>query len=315
MPKPEGKKSKTKLKRLFVLTIILPLVVTVFCARWVYGVDYSKPRFYIKLKGIGNITSAGIFGEMADANSERFTRLGEASTNYSITADVPSFFRGFGGEIGFETKKFAVGIAAEYFEKTFHLDFDYLDNNGSGFHYLRDQKLSAIPLFLFIHFKVIDTSFLNVFLSLGEGVYLAKYRDDVTQTYTNHPSLTHATSYLNSTFNHLGFTIGTTIDLKISKNLAFFVDAGYRLAKFDDIKGKDFVETNKGITENEGPLYYWTNSINNERRFVIGEVTDNYVAWTGIPAELNMNGFSFSAGFKVTFGGGKKDTVKIAPLR
>ncbi|MCP5046456.1 MAG: PorT family protein [bacterium] len=278
--------------------------------------DSGKPRFYIKIKGIGSQSDGGFYGDFTDLNEIYFNELNDSSAGYDIALNTTPVFRGYGGEIGFETGRYAIGISGGYLERNFQVDFLYTEaDTGVENRYTRDHRFSAIPVFLFIHYKLIDTRFLNAFLTLGEGVYLATYRDDLVQTFKN-SDLDSVTSYVESKHNQLGFHLGASFDFKISRNLALFVDAAYRWVRFREMEAKDFY-TNNTLTEpleTEGDFYYWTNTNTGEARFVVGE-DSNRGFWVQVPAELDLNGFSLSVGIKITFGSGKRPKpVKIAPV-
>jgi hypothetical protein len=279
-----------------------------------FAAEFQKPRFYIKFKGIGSLSAGGDFGDFVDRNETYFTALNNSSASYTISVTKPPYYRGYGGEIGFDANKFAVGISAGYIEKTFRIDYhnesqssDFVDN------YTRDHTFSAIPIFLFVHYKIIDTRFLTTYLTIGEGVYLARYRDDRAQTYENY-SLTFANSYIESKKNSLGVHIGATIDLNISTNLALSIEAAYRLTSFKEMIAESYYEDDEQQVEDEGDFYYWINNRTDQGRFEVGDPGDR-AFWEGLPSELNLNGFSLSVGIKITFGSKRKPKpVKVAPV-
>jgi len=299
-----------KIKKHFISIVIFLLVM----AQGLFAVEFQKPRFYIKFKGIGSLSGGGDFGDFADRNETYFTALNNTSDSYTISVTRPSYFRGYGGEIGIDTKRFAVGISAGYIEKNFHIDYHYAsDTSAFVDDYTIDYTFSAIPIFLFVHYKLIDTRFLTTYLTIGEGVYLARYRDDRTETYENY-SLTFANSYIESKKNSLGFHIGATIDLNISSNLALSIEAAYRLTTFKEMIAESYYEDDNQQVEAEGDFYYWINNRTYQGRFEVGDPGDR-AFWDGLPTELNLNGFSLSIGIKITFGSRKKTKpVKVAPV-
>lgn len=294
-----------------IISIIILLLVM---GQGLLAAEFQKPRFYIKFKGIGSLSGGGDFGDFVDRNETYFTDLNNISDSHTISVTSPSYFRGYGGEIGFDANKFAVGISVGYIEKTFHIDYhnesetsDFVDN------YTRDHTFSAIPIFLFVHYKIIDTRFLTTFLTIGEGVYVARYRDERAQTYENY-SLTFANSYIESKKNSLGFHIGATIDLNISANLALSIEAAYRLTGFKEMIAESYFEDDDQQLEDEGDFYYWINNRTDQARFEVGDPGDR-LFWDGLPTELNLNGFSLSVGIKITFGSKRKPKpVKVAPV-
>lgn len=279
-----------------------------------FPAEFQKPRFYIKFNGIGSLANGGDFGDFVERNETYFTDLNNSSDSYTISLTQAPYFRGFGGEIGFEAKKFAVGISVGYIEKTFSIDYNYnADNSDLVDNYTRDYTFSAIPIFLFVHYKIIDTRMLTAYLTLGEGVYLARYRDERAQTYENY-DFTFTNSFVESKKNRLGVHLGTTIDLNISANLALSIEAAYRLTSFKEMIAESYYEDDIQVVEVEGDFYYWINNRTEQGRFEVGDPGDR-LFWDGEPTELNLNGFSLSVGIKITFGSKKKiEPVKVAPI-
>jgi hypothetical protein len=296
-----------KIKKHTISIIIFLLVL----AQGLFAAEFQKPRFYIKFKGIGSLSGGGNFGDFVDLNEPYFANLNNTSDSHTISTTTPPYFRGYGGEIGFDANKFAVGISAGYIEKIFHIEYhheaDAIEN------YTRDHTFSAIPIFLFVHYKIIDTRFLTTSLTIGEGVYLARYRDHLATTVET-TQIVNTTSNLESKKNSLGFHIGATIDLNISANLALSIAAGYRLTNFKEMIAESIEEVGGTVTEGEGDFYYWFNERTEQAQFRIGPPEDK-LFWEGEPAVLNLNGFSLSVGIKITFGSKRKrKPVKVAPV-
>lgn len=296
-------------KQVIIIVILLSVM-----AQGLWAVRHQKPRFYIKFNGIGSLSDGGDFGDFVDRNETYFTALNNASDSYTISLTKPPYFRGYSGEIGFDTNKFAVGISAGYIEKTFHIDYHYAsDTSAFVDNYTRDHIFSAVPIFLFVHYKIINTRFLTTYLTIGEGVYLAKYRDNRIETYENY-SLTFANSYIESKKNSLGFHIGATIDLNISANLALSIEAAYRLTTFKEMIAESYYEDDNQQVKAQDDFYYWINNRTDQGRFEVGD-PGGRAFWDGLPTELNLNGFSLSVGIKITFGSRKQPKpVKVAPV-
>ncbi|UCH94538.1 MAG: hypothetical protein JSV88_30320, partial [Candidatus Aminicenantes bacterium] len=250
--------------------VIIIFILLLVIGQGLFSAVSQRPRFYIKFKGIGSLAAGGDFGDFADRNETYFTGLNNTSDSYNISVTRAPYFRGYSGEIGFDTDKFAVGISMGYIEKNFHIDYHY-ESQDPDFqdNYTRDHTFSAVPIFLFIHYKIIDTPVLTTYLTIGEGVYLAKYRDELVQTFENY-SLTFTNISFESRKNRLGLHIGTTIDLNISRNLALSVDAAYRLASFKEMIAETYYEDDEQQVEDEGDLYYWINNRTGQARFEIG---------------------------------------------
>jgi hypothetical protein len=217
----------------------------------------QKPRLYVKFSGNAVFSSAGDFGDFVDKNDP--------------AATTRSFFRGYGGEIGLEMKKHSVGVSAGYMER-------YLDTGS-----LTRRSFSAVPILLFIRYKLVNGSFFKASLTLGEGIYLAAYKEKTADTVL-----------LKSMKNSLGFHGGVSVDLNIFKFLAIFVDAGYRLVSFKEMKGKDYRTSGAPL---EGDFYYQANQDLGQYVFFIKQ--PNKAVPGSRPAVLNLNGFALSAGLKI----------------
>ncbi len=284
-------------------SFLLLVLVSVLLFKGSTGIllsDSKKPRLYIKIKGNASFSSGGDFGDFVDRNDIYFNQLSSGSDDYVISTTKRSFFQGFGGEIGVEVKKHAVGIGFGYISRNFKVDSHY-EPEGSDYieNYVREYEFSAIPIFLFIHYKIVDRRFMKAFLTLGEGVYLTTYRDERAFTFEN-ADRTFANSYVKSKKNHLGFHVGASIDFNISRNLALFIDAGYRLANFKEMKADEFYEDdNEQELNEEEDFYYGINRQTAQARFTAGEAGG--ALWDEEPAKLNLSGFSLSVGVKIIF--------------
>jgi hypothetical protein len=262
--------------------------------------ESKKPRFYIKFKGNASFSSGGDFGDFVDRNEIYFDQLNIGSDEYVISTTRRSYFQGFGGEIGLEVKKHAVGIGVGYISQNFKIGSHYEPDNSDYIEdYVREYEFSAIPIFLFIHYKIVDRRFIKAFLTLGEGVYLATYRDDRTMTFEN-ADRTFANSYVKCKKNHLGFHAGVSIDFNIFRHLALFVDAGYRVVSFKEMKADEFYEDdNVQELDEEKDFYYGVNRQTDQARFTAGEAGG--MLWDEELAKLNLSGFSLSVGMKIIF--------------
>lgn len=297
--------SSVNVKQLINRLLVMAMLV-IWCSVLLSAADAQKPRFYIKLNGLGSWSTGGDFGDMIQQNELFFATMDETSTNVELQTKTDPFFRGYGGEIGFETTRFAVGFSAGYVQKNFNVTSHETGSMGAVTDYTRDFRLAAVPLLVMVHYKVLDSSFLRAYLTLGEGVYLGKYRDNFAQTY-QHQELTFANKVVEGKRNSLGFLAGLTIDMNVSQNLGLFFEATYRLVQFKECKATDFYEDNTRQLTREGDLYYWHNPVTGETRFAVGAPNASQLPWEGLPAVLNLNGFSLRAGLKIIFGHVKKE--------
>lgn len=277
--------------------------------------DSGKPRLYLKLNVTGTNPYGGDFGKFIDHNKTYFDSLNQ-QPGYTVSMDKDPYFQGYGGEIGVEVKRFAVGISAGYISRTYSQDFRFENpDNGNIQQYTHQYKFSAIPLFLFIHYRLIDTKLFSGYLTIGEGVYLGKLRDDLNVTETAGTQVTSSTSFLEASRNQLGFHIGATIDIKVASFLTVYIDAGYRAVKFKEITAENtFAAVGSEPVTAEGDLYYWYNTRTGEPRLRIGDEVPS-ARWEANPAIFDLDGLSLSFGLKIYLGSGKtKLPPKVAPV-
>lgn len=314
------KQNPTQHRRLFGilgLSLLLFLAAGVLPVQGKYEYKFKKPRLYFKVQGMGSNATGGHFGDFTEINEIYFNSLPASDSNYDVTTDVPSNFLGYGAEIGLETKRYSVGLSVGYIEKNFHLDYYYGEDSGYVNSYTRDHTFSAVPIFFLVHYKVVETSFLTLNLTVGEGVYLGKYKDERFQEYENY-DIASVHSIIECKKARLGFQAGITVDLKISQNLALSVAATYRTVRFEELEGSSYYEDvdTKGAasaSESEGAFNYWYNDFTGEARFGLDDPPGT--RWSNDPALLDLDGFSISVGLKLTFGRVRKSAVKkVAPL-
>lgn len=251
------------------ISYVLLLVLLAAVSMESFAAQTQKPRLYVKFSGSAVFSSAGDFAEFVEKNDPADT--------------ARPFFRGYSGEIGLEMKKHSVGVSAGYIER--YLDINSLPDAGAGTNVFTRHSFSAVPIFLFIRYKLINGSFLKVSLTLGEGVYLANYKEKLADTVL-----------LKTRKNSLAFHGGLSVDLNIFKFLAIFVDAGYRRVSFKEMNGKDYRTSGTPL---EGNFYYQANEATGEYGFFIKHA--NKTVAESRAAVLNLNGFTLSTGLKIIF--------------
>jgi hypothetical protein len=262
----------------------------------------KTPRLYLKLKANGIFAQGGDFGDFISLKENYLTELDELA-NFDVSLTKDSFFQGYGGEIGIEVKNYQVGIGVDYLVKTFSVDYQYRAiNSDLEEKYIWECNFSVLPIHLFIRYKILRSKFLNASFTLGEGVYIIKYKEEAEVTFNNHPTLTYNNSYIKANKANLGFHFGVTLDFNISKNIALSVDAAYRLVKFDEIEGEDFYQDDTQEIQTENDLYYKTNESTGDAKFGIGKYNPPRNNWDESQATFNLNGFSLNIGLKITFG-------------
>ncbi len=295
------------MKRTTLLTAALCCMVVLLSAFPLLGdtddVDEKRARLYIKVYGGGLMSNGGDFGHFIDQANAHYTDLDTRDPRYDITLTETSYFSDFGGEIGLEVGKHAVGLSAGYMAKDFTIDSQYQAQHlPIQETYQRKYTFSAIPIFLFIHYRVIDHSLIRAYFSLGTGVYVGRLEDNQAKTLIKGPNQSFVTQIIKGNRSALAGHVGVSIDVKIFKHLALTIDAGYRLAKFEEIKGELLVENSDGSTLTEGTLYYGYDDENVRIQpgfEVIDPEAEEPVETESLPAVLNLNGFSLKVGIKI----------------
>ena len=109
---------------------------------------------------------------------------------------------------------------------------------------------------------------------------------------------TFVESYVRARKNHLGFHLGVSLDFNITRNLALFVDAGFRLVNFKRIKADEYYKDDFEEELNEDQEFYYGVNKNTEAgRFTAG--AGGGIFWDERLAELNLTGFSLNVGIKI----------------
>ncbi len=289
-----------KLKRWFIFFILLTLGGSLLLMP-----QYKKPRFYISIKGTGAFSNAGDFGAFIDKNTIYYEALGDLP-GYQVAITQESFYKGYEGELGIESKNHTVGLSIGFLERNFSVDYSYIDDlTGFQEDYIWNYRFSVIPIQLFIRYRIFSNRFIRASLTLSEGVYLGNYRDERQATYKNY-LVTFRNSIVKAKKSSLGFYAGTTIEFNLSKHLALLVDAGYRLVNFKEMTAEGFYEDDEVEDLNEGDFYYQENTRTGEVRFSVGAFDPPRARWEELPAAFNLTGFSVSVGLKITIGSTEK---------
>ncbi|MGE5340665.1 MAG: hypothetical protein ACM3SY_04205 [Candidatus Omnitrophota bacterium] len=297
----------------FSIKTVLLFVFVFFALAAVFThAEIGKPRLYISFGGMATNAQGGDFGNFMTQDDAYFQSLMASSANDTTSWKKPANFLGYTGELGFETEYFSVGISAGYLKKTYHREYVHnLLPSLAVDRFTGDYTFSAIPIFLLFHYNVIRTSVLTASITVGEGVYLGTFKETVHHSYEN-ASLTFANTQITARRNTPGFHAGTTIDIHLTRFLALSVEAAYRIVKFDSISADIFTENDKTNSTNTGTLYYSIHKQTQEPTF--SEKALSTTNWNTQPAVFKLNGFSLSAGIKITFGKAPKtETVQAAP--
>lgn len=280
--------------------------------------ENGSPRFYFQFNVTRTNPYAGHFGDFIEKSQVYFNSF-TTTPGYTISTEKDSFFLGYRGEIGLQVKNIAIGFSAGFISRDFSVKSLYENpTDGSVETYSHRYRFSAVPIFLFLHYRLFNSRWLSGYLTVGEGVYLGKLRDDRSITYENNPAElvnNYVNSYIDATRNQLGFHFGTSIDIKLTGNIAISIEGAYRWVKFKDITAQGYYEDNQvtGV-KTKGDYYLWENSRTGEVRFGIGKESPG-ARWSSTPVRLDLDGFFLGVGIKITLGSSKKKVqTKQAPL-
>jgi hypothetical protein len=245
----------------------------------------KKSGFYLKLGGTAGFFDAGDFSDLIDNNKR--------SSNDLVRTIESPFFRGIGGEFGYRFGRLSVGIESGTISRRLNARLD-----DAVFYGKWDRTFSAVPLFLNLYLTMLDTSFADVYLTGGSGVYFGKYKETWISNYISRPGTTQKGLEI-GTANSIGFNAGGGIELRIAKGVHFFVQGRYCFVRFKEMDawGKiiDNYEYPTSYFDYRGELYYLPRGEGGKADFVIGPGSG------GDKAVFSLNGLSLSAGFQFTF--------------
>ncbi|MCP4151962.1 MAG: hypothetical protein GY757_29745 [bacterium] len=264
-----------------------------------YRSEYKKPRLYLKVYGSGLNADGGHFGDFVTGTEAYNAQLG---SDYTATSSTRSYFQGFGGEIGIEVRKHAIGINVGYISREFSLSRLYQNSDPTpADDYYRDHTFEAIPIFLVIHYKIVETKRIKAFLTVGEGIYISTYKEELPVAAGDSGSSATSTLLLESKKNHLGLHLGATVDIKLLKPLSLSIDVGYRRIGFKELTAVDYTYLDEDGLPIESDLFYYTNESTGEVRLTT-DILDEEDGWDTepLPAAFNLNGFRLSVGLKLT---------------
>lgn len=249
---------------------------------------YKRKGLYLKIYGGANVLNGGDFRHLIKTNELNNEDLSE--TNKS------PFYKGFGGELGYDFGKVAVAVEVGSISKRFNARVD--DNI---FHGHWDRTFSALPVLLNLYLKVMDYSFVNASLFGGGGIYFGKYSEKWKWEYKSYEN-SFQTGFEKSTGKRIGFHLGGSVEFNITKKLLFFLQTRFRVVSFKNIYGKgEYSIDHLGVTRvYEGDLYYIISTESALSGFYIGSDYNRYAA-SGEKATLKMNGLTLTVGIKFNF--------------
>lgn len=269
-------------------TIIFLLLIAVSFCLYAKGIG-----LYLKITGGANFLNGGDFKELIKNNEIYYTSRNNESTQTNIYTSKHPFFPGFSGEIGYHFGKIAVGIETGYIERNFTVHMEPAETYSGSY----IQTFSSIPVLLNFHYKTIDSSSVNAYITGGLGIYLGKFISKYNLEYLDYP-YNYINFHLKSTGNSPGFHVGATLEYTISKHLALVLETRYRFVNFKNMSGKASTESSGYGLEytDEGDLYYIVRKSDRGGMFYVG--TDYNTSLFDIKeAELNLNGLALTIGF------------------
>ncbi len=187
------------------------------------------------------------------------------------------------------TPRIALGIGAGYIQGKRASEV-VLTKGTEEIKITSQPTLSAKPIRLSLFFEI-PADNLNIYLNLGSDYYLAKYTWD--WEFPDEWELNQS-----ATANGLGFHGGIGFEIRVSPNVAFFVEGTGRYAK---VKG--FEGTEKGMEggvtwEGSGTLFYLEGT-DYPVLFIREEMPTGYKV--AREANVDFSGFSVLAGLKMKF--------------
>jgi len=258
----------------------------------------KRSGIYIKLSGGAAFAKGGDFDAMMEIDKPFYKNLPNPSSTKGST-----FFPSFGGEVGVTWKKFSVGLEVSSIGKNFKIDnpLNYQAVTESS----QTQRLKVISLLSNVYFKILDTTFMNVSLSVGVGMNFGRYKNLLKYQQFDGVSIIYMTIYDACSSNSLGFHIGTVIDFFVTKKIALFVDCRYRFVNFNNMKGNGifvydhYLYRDSIYINYEGDLNFSPGGESYPAGFYIGGNNYHGPVENLRKARFNLDGFALTLGGKI----------------
>ncbi len=329
-------------------------------------------RFGFSLSGgLGHIDGGDLNRHIRDENQWIVDYEDYVHENlYDIDWKEMSWLPKFGGEIMVRIGRyFGLGAGVEFLKKTNPGTIDYAFTDSStvdygGWYYLLNenthqsttsitQTLTVVPVTLSVYGFLPLGPGAEAYVKLGGGYYLGKLASDWvldSEDISNHnyywysgppfPPHYHTvitgteTEAYEATCNTFGVHFGAGFDFNVSRNIAFFAEAFYRMANFTEWEGSldwtvDYL-SEWGETDSTEPIdlpesdtmsasggfngglwyseYFWNElatGLYGQIGLFENKPQEGYTVKNSRPAEINLNGFAFKVGIRIFFGGGR----------
>ena len=259
----------------------------------------STIDFYIKARGMMNQSKAGDLALLSEQNRLYF----QGSELYQASFDESSNFLGFSGELGIQLHRYSIGLEIGYLFRQFDttvtmhgtamaIENDYRLN--------RDSRLSVMPFFFNLQYRMVNTNFLKLNTLFGFGIFYATYKEQITETVNGMP-YSQVDGELLAKTNFPGIRFGLGLELQLAKWFSIVADGYYQIATFRRFKGDIRYRDSHHLFDEyyEGQLYFYTHESSGEGRFAIeGTLPEE---WTGEEMKSNLTGINLSIGVKLTF--------------
>ncbi|MFC2156255.1 hypothetical protein ACFLT9_00320 [Acidobacteriota bacterium] len=273
---------KGTLLRLSLFLLLVLLVINIG-----YGqVDQTeKPRgFFLRSGGGVAYLGGGDFGDMIKINGNNFPEFSDVRGT--------SYFKSFGGEIGYDLGRVMVGFESGFISRS----FDVVVDDGL-YHGPWEHRFSAVPLLLNMYIRMLNTKNWRSYLLLGGGLYVGKYRETWNWDYLPVEG-EKQTGWEESKATRPGYHFGGTSEFQFNNLISVFVEARFVFAPFRLLRGKRHYSYSlmKYEEDYEGDLnYLFQETLSG---FYIGDDYSPYLNQSR-KAELDFKGWTFSLGVKL----------------
>ena len=209
----------------------------------------------------------------------------------------------FAGEVIYNlSPNMGIGVGVEYFQMSKDNSVSYSLSGFPGKETLK-PTVKVMPITLNFYYYIPTGSSMSVYLKAGAGYYMTKF--DVESSWSS--IFGGGTDTLKVSKGAIGFQGGFGIEVPVSGQVSFVVEAGGRYAKLSELSG-DW--TSKGNTifgppwDKSGTGYLWFgNYSSGGTNYPWIAINDTCPSWVhnGKKASLDLTGFTVKAGIKIGF--------------
>jgi len=210
----------------------------------------------------------------------------------------------FAGEAIYNlTSNAGIGVGIGYFQMSKDNSVTYLQGGGVPSTDTFKPTINVMPITLNFYYYIPTGSSMSVYLKAGAGYYMTKFDAEYSFSWP----LGHGTDTLKVSKGAIGFQGGFGIEIPVSGQASFVVEAGARYAKVSELTG-DWTSKGNGFfgpwdKSGTGSLWFGDYSSIGGNTYPRVAINNDSPLWLDNvkKASLDLTGFSIKAGIKIGF--------------